>query len=137
MVYGNLHQSIKAVGSSQNTHAWTMFVTLNNHKEMTEKLIKSVEYTLHPTFNPPVVKVDKYPFGLRRIGWGTFEVRIKIEWQHWTGFALKKLKHEISFSPEGASTRIVEKIPAILNQQNLAASQGKKFGRSVCDLGSF
>ena len=57
-----------------------MFITLNNEKvDETSKFIKTVTYHLHPTFKPSVIKVDKAPFLLSRIGWGYFEVEFDVE----------------------------------------------------------
>jgi len=43
--------------------------------------VQSVEVKLHPTFNPSKVifKGDE-KVELKRLGWGTFRIDIKIEW---------------------------------------------------------
>ena len=83
--FGNTHSDVKNPKSSiskpkeKNCHRWVMFVCLNNDKEATQKIIKSVTYHLHPTFKPSVIKVDEAPFLLSRIGWGYFDVEMEIE----------------------------------------------------------
>ena len=59
-----------------------MFVDIQRKGLMANKfknagdLIEKVEYKLHPTFNPPLVVVDKYPFTFSRLGWGIFNIPI-------------------------------------------------------------
>lgn len=51
-------------------------------------VVDSVVYTLHPTFPSPVQKVrsrEKF-FGLERIGWGVFLVKIRIQFIDYTAF---------------------------------------------------
>jgi hypothetical protein len=96
--FGNLHELIKSPGTTtveklSNQHAWTMFVALNHAKALTGEIIKSVTYDLHETFYPKEVSVSSYPFICRRIGWGYFDVQIKIEFQPWTKIKTKKLTH--------------------------------------------
>ena len=78
-----------------------MFVCLNNDKDATQKIIKSVTYHLHPTFKPSVVKIEEAPFLLSRIGWGYFDIEVEIEFQKSTGLGLKKVVHELCFDGKG------------------------------------
>ena len=84
-----------------NKHRWVMFVCLNNDKDATQKIIKSVTYHLHPTFKPSVVKIEEAPFLLSRIGWGYFDIEVDIEFQKSTGLGLKKVVHELCFDGKG------------------------------------
>ena len=84
-----------------NSHRWVMFVCLNNDKDATQKIIKSVTYHLHPTFKPSVIKVEEAPFLLSRVGWGYFDVEVDIEFQKSTGLGLKKVVHELCFNGKG------------------------------------
>lgn len=76
-----------------------MFVCLaNGNADETANYIKSVTYKLHPTFRPSVIKVDKPPFLISRIGWGYFEIEVEIEYQAITGIKeIQKLTHELNF----------------------------------------
>lgn len=63
--------------------------------------IRCVEYTLHPTFPNPTREVcskgdPRYPFGLKTIGWGTFEIPIKITFRSGAMRFLKQ-NHMLTF----------------------------------------
>ena len=78
-----------------------MFVCLSDgRKEETSNYIESVTYHLHPTFKPNVIKVEKAPFLLSRIGWGYFEVEIEIVFKKSTGLLPKKMAHELNFEAD-------------------------------------
>ena len=51
---------------------WTLYV------EGGDDAISSVEFQLHETFTPPSVTITKPPFQIKRVGWGTFDVRVKV-----------------------------------------------------------
>jgi transcription initiation factor IIF auxiliary subunit len=80
--------------------SWTVFIkgpqqVLNN--------IECVEYTLHPTFPIPVQRVcglgdQKYPFALSAIGWGTFQIRIRVFLRDGK---VQDLTHHLRFEAEG------------------------------------
>ncbi|KAF9584785.1 hypothetical protein BGW38_005192 [Lunasporangiospora selenospora] len=40
-----------------------------------------IEYVLHETFKPPLRKVIEYPFELREMGWGEFDMKIRIHFK--------------------------------------------------------
>jgi hypothetical protein len=63
-----------------------------------EDIIKKVTFNLHPTFNPPSIYVNKAPFQLSRIGWGTFNIGIVIEFQDYLKIDKMELDHMLSFS---------------------------------------
>ena len=82
--YGNTHEDVinpKQAGNTEhkNSHRWGMFLTLNNDTASTNKYIKSVTYRLHPSFTPNVIKLDKAPFLISRIGWGYFDIIVDVE----------------------------------------------------------
>ena len=65
-----------------------------------EGIIKSVTFKLHPTFNPPSVKVCEPPFQVYRLGWGVFDIEITIEFFCNLNIENIKLNHFLSFSDE-------------------------------------
>lgn len=66
------HQELD--GDEGNRHLWSL------HLEGSEEAgVKAVEWHLHPTFSPAVVRVNRPPFALERRGWGTFAVKAVIE----------------------------------------------------------
>lgn len=80
---------------------WELFVTDKS------SLIESVNFVLHPTFNPPSVSVNKPPFSITRYaifyfdlfltsrqGWGTFECTIHVTFVDSTKH---KYKHMLVF----------------------------------------
>ena len=74
--------------------------TLKLPNKNLDDIIKSVTFNLHPTFNPPSVKVSEPPFQISRIGWGVFEIEIKIEFLTNLNIETIKLNHFLSFSDE-------------------------------------
>lgn len=61
-----------------NAHEWTMFVKAKDRTVDLSKYIRRVTYDLMPGFNPIINHRDKAPFELKRRGWGTFMIDIKI-----------------------------------------------------------
>jgi hypothetical protein len=43
-----------------------------------ENVIEWVQFELHPTFQPSIIKVSKPPYEITRTGWGIFEIGIKV-----------------------------------------------------------
>lgn len=78
-----------------------MFVSLNSSPEETARYIKSVTYHLHPTFKPNKIKISEAPFLLSRVGWGTFDIDMDIEFHESTGLGTKQLTHYLSFADKG------------------------------------
>jgi transcription initiation factor IIF auxiliary subunit len=42
------------------------------------EVVKEVTWRLHPTFRDPNVRCTKFPFEIKRRGWGVFEVDVTI-----------------------------------------------------------
>lgn len=83
--------------------------------------IRIVEYTLHPTFPNPVRKVNRigdprFPFGHTTIGWGTFEISIKVIFRN---EEIRHLKHMLTFEAPPVED------PLPIKTQNVAVSVGK------------
>lgn len=75
---------------------WTAYVVAD---EEDLNKIKCVVYTLHPTFPDPVQRVcgtdnRKYPFGLTVSGWGSFNLRTKVEFKDGSS---KEIVHRVDF----------------------------------------
>jgi len=96
---------------------WTVFIQAQGD---ILKQIQVVEYTLHPTFPNPVVEVREprsgpHAFALTRIGWGTFEISIKVTFDNGR---VRTLKHMLTFVAEPVrrplrikADNIAEKLP--------------------------
>ena len=111
--FGNTHEEVKNPKPSRsnvqlkNSHRWAMFVAFNDNKDLTANYIKSVTYHLHPTFTPSKIVVSEAPFLLSRVGWGSFEIAMDIEFQPWTNLGVLPLEHMLSFSNKGHTQSIL------------------------------
>jgi hypothetical protein len=63
-------------------------------------VISKVTFRLHPTFRQPNVEVTKAPFAISRIGWGTFNVGIIVEFHDYLGMEKVELDHHLSFDKD-------------------------------------
>ncbi|KAM0681848.1 YEATS domain-containing protein 4, partial [Mitosporidium daphniae] len=83
IVYGNVSTPLKnipdfATTNPDFTHRWTLYVRgLDPHADMSP-FISKVIFKLHDSFAMPLRSVEKWPFEISELGWGEFEVQIKI-----------------------------------------------------------
>lgn len=113
-----------AVPKGNDQWEWTIFVrsspdVLNS--------IEYVQYTLHPTFYDPIQKVYKttdpdHPFGLTRVGWGVFEVAVKVVFK--TGEPLS-LRYMLRF--QGASQESKCRAPFVVGERHYRRIEGQLF----------
>jgi len=75
---------------SRGDYKWTVSV-----QDPYEK-VASATFTLHPTFQPSEVKLEKAPFQVERVGWGTFPVTIKVVFK---GGQTESYTHELVLDP--------------------------------------
>jgi len=97
---GNLHQELKDVNQRQdrNCHRWTLFVSSEADSiSSCASFIDHVDVDLHPTFDPPTVTLRSDALTLSRLGWGVFDIQLKI---HFVDKSRKPVKHvhHLSFS---------------------------------------
>lgn len=104
ILYGNHHELITNPKQSRsdsecvNRHKWTCFVEIAGTNN-TSKIIEKVSFGMHPTFGCTEVVITRNPFSISRIGWGTFEIPIKIYFKN-----IKQtltLNHYLSFDGSG------------------------------------
>ena len=69
-----------------------------DYSKLDEKVITSVDFLLHETFNPPNVVIKKPPFTVSRIGWGTFSIIAKVVFNEKLKLENKELSIPLSFS---------------------------------------
>jgi transcription initiation factor IIF auxiliary subunit len=82
---------------------WTIFVDADPD---TLRQIDCVEYTLHPTFPVPVRKVCGQPetkFAFSTNGWGTFTVKVKIQYKNGR---IENVEHQLIFKQQSAPTQL-------------------------------
>ena len=77
-VYGSIAIGLGKKTKGDITHKWCVYVRGVNNENISN-FIKSVQFTLHNTFPNNVRVIDKWPFELYEMGWGEFEIKIKIE----------------------------------------------------------
>lgn len=49
----------------------------------------------------------QYPYIVRRVGWGYFDIPIIVKFKKWTGLKPMKLEHELTFEEGGKSSAFV------------------------------
>ena len=77
-VYGSVAINLGKKSKGEATHKWCVYVRGVNNENISN-FIKSVQFTLHTTFPNNVRKINKWPFELYEMGWGEFDIKIKIE----------------------------------------------------------
>ena len=76
-VYGSVAFFLGKKSHDDISHKWCVYVRgLNNENIST--YIKEVHFILHNSFQNHIRKVDKWPFELYEVGWGEFDIKIKI-----------------------------------------------------------
>lgn len=115
ILYGNSHELVESPKKSNshpencNKHRWGAFVKVAN--EESQKYIRKVVFGLHPTFGATQLEVKTAPFEIKRIGWGTFDIPIKIYFHY--DFKIKEpieLDHHLSFNGEGETKVYIFKL---------------------------
>ena len=77
-IYGSVAINLGKKSKEEATHKWCVYVRGVNNENISN-FIKSVTFTLHNTFPNNVRVVNKWPFELYEMGWGEFDIKIKIE----------------------------------------------------------
>ena len=77
-IYGSVAISLGKKSKEKLTHKWCVYVRGVNNENISN-FIKSVTFTLHTTFPNNIRVVNKWPFELYEMGWGEFDIKIKIE----------------------------------------------------------
>jgi len=77
-IYGSVAISLGKKSDKKLTHKWCVYVRGVNNENISN-FIKSVQFTLHSTFPNNIRVVNKWPFELYEMGWGEFDIKIKIE----------------------------------------------------------
>lgn len=83
LTIGNTHLKI-----DEDVHKWCCYVKSNNDD------IEKVKFILHPTFKDNIITVSKSPFQIEKVGWGIFDIQLKITFKDGEE---KETKHKLSF----------------------------------------
>ncbi len=117
--YGNTHKLIenprklRSSTNYENKHAWGVYVKVasKNCEDDSRKYISKVEFEMHPTFSERIVPIKAWPFKLERVGWGLFNVPIKVFFnkKEVIGGPLE-LNHLLDFDGEGEKKFAIAKL---------------------------
>ena len=100
------YESVSAKKHVDNVHRWGLRL-----EEGAEQWVESVQWHLHPTFQPDAVACSSVPFAISRVGWGTFDVQAEIRLKpEASGGESKVIKasHTLRFENEGESAFTTE-----------------------------
>lgn len=103
---GNRHKSL--LTPEQNNHKWTFFVEFEDPEHAA--LIDKIVVTLHPTFPDPIITLKKPPFEIKSVGWGVFDIPVRIHWKDWTGLPISDYSHFLSFDGDGEARKFKVKV---------------------------
>lgn len=78
IIYGSVAQWLGPKAEETRTHKWHVYLRPATPDDDLS-YIRRVIFTLHPTFQPPVITVDSPPFEIENYGWGEFEILMKLE----------------------------------------------------------
>ena len=76
-VYGSVAFFLRKKSHEDISHKWCVYVRGVNNENISN-FVKEVHFILHTTFQNHIRKVDKWPFELYEVGWGEFDIKIKI-----------------------------------------------------------
>ncbi len=74
-------------------------LTTESKSEDLTQYIKSVEFVLHQTFTQPRRLVEQPPYEITEIGWGEFEINVRINFQD-TQERPVELRHQLRLRPD-------------------------------------
>jgi YEATS domain-containing protein 4 len=77
IIYGSVAFYLGRKGKEDSSHKWCVYVRGVNNEDIST-FIKEVHFVLHNTFQNHIRKVTKWPFELYEVGWGEFDIKIKI-----------------------------------------------------------
>ena len=80
-------------------------------------MIDKVNFTLHETFGDPNISKKSAPFDFQCVGWGIFEIPIKITWKRWLKMPPTEMTHMLSFEGNGSHKSFVIKVDKKLLQK--------------------
>lgn len=103
VLVGNLHDYVgEAPGG--NKHRWTFFVRPEDDTVSLAPLIDRVIVFLHPTFSPSRIELTTPPYSFTRLGWGVFEIRVRIVFRPALRKPPAEVSHMLSFTGHGSAT---------------------------------
>jgi transcription initiation factor IIF auxiliary subunit len=77
LAIGNTFELVKNPDSDLKSESHTLFTTINNNKQASEKLIKKVVYHMHSTMKKSKITTTQHPY-LASLPHGPFIVKVEI-----------------------------------------------------------
>jgi transcription initiation factor IIF auxiliary subunit len=96
---GNRHR-LEDRTSGQTWHKWTLFVRMDEDIDEAD-YIESVTVYLHPTFTPNTIVLREPPYEVSRLGWGVFNIKLKIRFLSKFNKQPLEVSHFLSFTGNG------------------------------------
>jgi len=100
IVYGNISYFLGKKAEEGKTHRWTCYIRGLQGENLTY-FIKKVVFTLHPSFPNSKRVIEKPPFEVTEVGWGEFEVGIKVHFVDSTEHPVDLFHPLKLYPPEG------------------------------------
>jgi hypothetical protein len=122
LLYGNTHKLIENPKKSrtsvdtENKHKWCMFVKAYDYDS--SKVIRKVTFGLHHTFGAKEIEVKSAPFEMIKVGWGSFEIPIKIYFCSWLKMKPLEISHDLSFTNDGETNVHILKLNKEIFEKN-------------------
>ena len=95
-ILGNRTQFLNVEGGNQ--YDWELFLECMEGEAPLSNFADTVEVILHPTFTPSKLKYhpkERRPILLRRLGWGTFRIEIKVYWKKDYNERMSEFHHDL------------------------------------------
>eukprot|EP00127_Corallochytrium_limacisporum_P000693 Clim_evm12s23 gene=Clim_evmTU12s23 len=117
IVYGSTSAPLGPKETSGATHKWSVYVKDGSGQDRDlSSVIKKVTFKLHESFPSPMRNLDKGPFELTEIGWGEFEILIKIFWKDQSEKPLQ-LSHFLRLYPNEDTVNSTQRKGAIIAEK--------------------
>ena len=121
IVYGNISFYLGKKANSTSSHKWVCYVRGFENRSISH-FVKSVTFTLHPSFKDPLRIISEPPYEIHEVGWGEFDIGIKISFYDQAfkdleiNHLLKVTNYYLKLHPTQANTNISTKKPVISEQ---------------------
>jgi len=107
LVIGSIAFPLGKKATEGKTHKWVCYIRGLINEDISY-YIKKVVFTLHNSFANPKRVIEKFPFEVHEVGWGEFEIAIKIFFVDTSERSID-LFHPLRLHPFEGQTQIIEK----------------------------
>eukprot|EP00274_Cyanoptyche_gloeocystis_P008154 CAMPEP_0196664150 /NCGR_PEP_ID=MMETSP1086-20130531/55932_1 /TAXON_ID=77921 /ORGANISM="Cyanoptyche gloeocystis , Strain SAG4.97" /LENGTH=169 /DNA_ID=CAMNT_0042000321 /DNA_START=100 /DNA_END=606 /DNA_ORIENTATION=+ len=108
IVHGSVAQWQGKKAQEDQTHKWHCYVRGVHPDDDLSFVIKKVIFQLHPTFNNFLRSVDRPPFMVSEVGWGEFEIVIRVHFKD-ASITPIELFHFLKLYPTGEQSQSTKK----------------------------